>query len=63
MVAFDIFRIERRVDRRDNGALPAQHVLQHMIAPDAQRVADDLQLGVPIADVPGEPHQIGFVRQ
>ncbi len=50
--------IERRFDRRQPRAEPAQHVLDDMIAPDAQAVADNLYVDVPVADVPGEPRQL-----
>ena len=50
-------RIERRVDRRDRGAEARRHLLQHVIAPDAQPVADDLHVGVAVAEMPGELHQ------
>ena len=53
-------RIERRFDRRQLRAEPAQHLFQHVIAADAELVADDLHVGVAVADVPGEPHE--FVR-
>ena len=38
-------------------AEPAHHLLQHVIAADAEPVADDLHVGVAVAEVPGEPHQ------
>jgi len=50
-------RVERRVDRRDLGAEPRRHLLQHVIAPDAQPVADDLHVGVAVAEMPGKLHQ------
>src|SRR5215472_1034266 len=53
-----MLRIERRLDRGEPRAEAAQHVFQHAIAPDAQRVADNLHLGVAIADVPGEPDEL-----
>jgi hypothetical protein len=58
-----MLRIERRFKRRQPRAEPAQHVFDHMIAPDAQPVADDLNVNVPIADVPGEPRQLVRVRR
>ncbi len=50
-------RIERRLDRRHRRAEAAHHFLQHVIAPDAELIADDLQIGVTVADVPGKPYQ------
>lgn len=50
-------RVERRVDRRDRGAKACRHLLQHVIAPDAEPVAHDLHVGVAVAEVPGELHQ------
>jgi len=52
-----LLRIERRFHRRKAGAEPAQHVLDHMIAANAQPVADDLHVDMPVTDVPGEPRQ------
>src|SRR5664279_4152539 len=52
------FRIEGRVEQRKLRAKAMQHILQHMIAPDAQSVADDLHVGVAVAEMPGQPHAI-----
>jgi len=52
-----LLRIERRFDRREPRAEPAQHILDHMIAAQAQPITDDLHLDVTIADMPGEPRQ------
>jgi len=52
-----MLRIERRLHRRKPRAEPAQHLLDHMIAANAQPVADDLHVDVPVADMPGEPRQ------
>jgi len=49
--------IEGRVDRRDHGAKPRRHLLQHVIAPDAEPVADDLHIGVTIAEMPSKLNQ------
>src|SRR5260370_10248163 len=49
-----MLRAEWRLERREPRAEAAQHVFQHGVAPDAQRVAHHLHLGVAIADVPGE---------
>ena len=56
-----VLGIERRFDRRKARAEPAQHVLDHVVAADAQAVADDLNVDVAIADVPGEPRQLAAV--
>src|SRR6516225_11041906 len=53
-----MLRVERRLDRGEPRAEAAQHVFQHAIAPDAQRVAHHLHLGVAIADVPGESGEL-----
>jgi len=56
-----VFRIERRFHRPKSSAEPAQHVLDHMIAPNAQPIADDLHIDMPVADVPSEPRQFAAV--
>src|SRR5260370_32857217 len=53
-----MLRVEWRLDRCEPRAEPAQHVFQHGVAPDAQRVAHHLHLGVAIADVPGEAGEL-----
>jgi mannose-6-phosphate isomerase-like protein (cupin superfamily) len=50
-------RVERGVDRRDRGAEARRHLLQHVVAPDAEFVADDLHVGVAVAEMPGELHE------
>jgi hypothetical protein len=50
-------RIERRIEPRERGAEPTQHVFQHMVTPDTQTVADYLHIGVAIADVPSDARQ------
>jgi hypothetical protein len=50
--------IKRRFDRLKSRPKAAQHVFDHMIAPDAQPLADDLHVDMTIADVPGEARQI-----
>jgi hypothetical protein len=57
-----LLRIKRRVEGSQQSAEPPQHVLDHMIAPNTQPVADDLHLDVPVANVPGEPRQRMAVR-
>src|SRR5262249_17212447 len=53
-----MLRVERRLDRGEPRAEAAQHVFQHPIAPDAQRVAHHLHLGVTVADVPGKAGEL-----
>jgi mannose-6-phosphate isomerase-like protein (cupin superfamily) len=50
-------RIERCFSRRHLRAKARHHLLQHMIAPDAEPVAGNLHIGVAVAEMPGEPHQ------
>lgn len=47
-------RIERSLDPRHRGAEARGHLLQNMIAADAEPVAGDLHVGVTVADVPRE---------
>jgi hypothetical protein len=49
--------IERRMEPRERGAEPTQHVFQYVVISDAQAVADHLHLSVAIADVPGDARQ------
>ena len=49
--------VKRRIDRRDRSAKACRHLLQHVIAPDADPVADDLHVGVAVAEMPSELHQ------
>ena len=50
--------VKRRLERAHARAQAAQHVFEHMVAPDAQPVAHHLHVGMAIADVPGEPRQV-----
>ena len=52
------FGIERRVNDNDSRAESANHVLDHMIAPDAQALADNLRRQMAVAEMPGDPHQM-----
>jgi hypothetical protein len=52
------FGIERRFDLDQARAQPSQHCLDHVIAADAQSPLRDLRRQVPIAEVPGEAHQM-----
>src|SRR5205085_7614424 len=57
-------RIERRLDRHELRAEPAQHILKHMIAANAQRLTDHLYVRVPVAKVPREPREaMGTIRR
>ena len=50
-------RVERRVDRRHRGTEPRNHRLQHMIAADTELVAENLHIGVAVAEMPRQLHQ------
>jgi glucose-6-phosphate-specific signal transduction histidine kinase len=50
-------RIEWRLDRYEPSAQTAQHLFQHVVAPDADAVACDLHIGMTIAEMPGEPRE------
>ncbi len=52
------FRIERSLDGGDTRTEAAHHVLDNVIAADAQALAHDLGRQVTIAEVPGDPHQM-----
>ena len=58
-----VLRIERRFERRQPRAEPAQHVLDYVVAPDPQPIADDLYIDVPVTDMPGEPRQLMRIRR
>jgi hypothetical protein len=49
--------IEWHFHRREARAEPAQHVLDHVVTANAQPIADDLHVDMPVADMPGEPRQ------
>ena len=51
------FRIERCLDARNLRAEQLRHVFQHVVVPDQYPAAVDLHVGMPVAEVPGEPHQ------
>src|SRR5439155_19975231 len=51
-------RIERRLDRRKPSAQPPDHILEHVVAADAQLPIGDLNVSMSVAKMPGEPHQI-----
>lgn len=47
--------IERREHRPERGAEPAQHRLEHMVAPDEEMIGRDLGWRMTVADMPGKP--------
>ena len=55
-------RARLRIERASTSLVTArrgpQHLFQHMIAADAEAVVDELHVGVAIAEMPGEPHEI-----
>ena len=51
-------RAERPLDNRRGRALRVQHVDEHMIIKDVERVRRDLGRNMPIADVPGERQEV-----
>ena len=55
-------RLEGRVDQRDLGAQPFDHVDDHVIRTDTQAVAHDLCRQMAVAEMPGHAHQFGLVR-
>src|SRR3954468_3674073 len=58
MIMGRYFRVERRLDRGHGGAETADHRFQDMVPPDPDPITANLDVGVAIADVPGEPHQL-----
>ncbi len=57
------FGIEGRLDLRRLGAETARHVLDHVIATDAQLRAEDLRRQVAIAEMPGDAHEMFLVAR
>jgi len=51
-------RLEGRLDMGDLGAQSAHHVLQHMVAADAQPVGQHFHMHVPVAEVVGGARQL-----
>lgn len=52
------FRIERRLDLDDARAKTLHHRLDDVVAADAQALGHDLGRQMPVAEMPGEPHQM-----
>ena len=50
--------LERRLDCGEMRAKAAQHLFQYAIPPDAQPLAQDLNIGVAVSDMPGEPGKL-----
>lgn len=50
--------LERRLDCGEMRAKAAQHLFQYAIPPDAQPLAQDLNIGVAVSDMPGEPRKL-----
>lgn len=50
-------RLERARDGRGRAALAADHLGEHVVIFDIDRVRRDLRRRVPVADMPGDPHQ------
>ena len=57
------FRIERRLDLAGFRAEAAHHVGDHMVAADAQFCARDLRRQMPVAEVPGNTHEMFLVAR
>lgn len=55
------FRIERRFDGRHRGAEAFQHRLDDMVAADAQPLAEKFGRQMTVAEMPGDPHEMGGV--
>ena len=58
MVVGAALGIKRCFDRLKPSSKAAQHIFDHVIAPDAQPLAHDLDVDVTIADMPGKARQI-----
>lgn len=56
------FRIERRLDFDDASAKPQDHFGDDVIAADAQTARRDLGRQVAVAEMPGDPHQMLWIR-
>lgn len=57
------FRIERRGDRCQATAKPGNHVLDHVIAADPERFAQQLRWQMPVAEMPGDLDEMGRVAR
>lgn len=55
------FGIERCLDLDHLGAKTLHHLLDHMIAADAQPLGHDLRRQMAVAEMPGEPHQMAGI--
>ena len=52
------FRCERRGDLCHHRTKTFQHAFQHFVLPDQQPVSRNLAGRVPVADMPGDAHQM-----
>jgi len=50
--------IERRLDLDHAGAKSTHHVLDHVVATDAQTLGHELRRQVPVAEMPGDAHHV-----
>ncbi len=57
VAARDRFRLERHLKPYQLGTQDTGHFFEHMIAPDAEPPVADLDIGMSISEVPGDPHQ------
>lgn len=55
------FGIERRLDLDHLGAEALHHLLDHMVAADAQTFGHDLRRQMAVAEMPGQPHQMAGI--
>ena len=53
---------EHRFSRSELRAQAAQHLFQHVITPDAQPIANHLNIGVAISDLPCQPGELLWAR-
>ncbi|KPF96436.1 hypothetical protein IP86_16215 [Rhodopseudomonas sp. AAP120] len=52
------FRIEWRIDLKDLATKPLHHIGDDVIAADAERLGHDLGRQMPVAEMPGQSHQM-----
>jgi hypothetical protein len=53
--------LERRFDSRQLRAQAAQHLLDHMVGPDAKSMVANLSRQVPVSQVPGQAHELAGI--
>lgn len=54
-------RLEGGAHMEHGGAEPAQHVLDHVVAPDEDEVRPELRRQMAVAEVPGDAHEMGGI--